>query len=72
MIVKKIVTGELDGKPAMWAEDEEGRVQRLARFDDEDSYQCFLEALEKGYFNQSKKAPNDLKVDDVVLPGNGK
>lgn len=67
MFVKKIVTGELDGKPAMWAEDEDGRVQRLARFDDDDSYQCFLEALEKGMFNKSRKVPKELKVDEIIL-----
>ena len=53
MKIEKVVTGELDGKPAIWIEGE-GKIQSLAFFVDEDAYQTFLDCLEAGYFNSSK------------------
>ena len=46
MTIKKVVTGELDGKPAMWLEGEKGEIKRIALFDDEESYDDFLNCLD--------------------------
>lgn len=54
MIIKKAVTGELDGKPALWLEGENGEIKRIARFDDEESYEDFLRCVEAGYFNSTQ------------------
>lgn len=54
MVIKKVVTGELDGKAAMWIEDDNEKVCLLAKFVDEEAYQTFLDCLEAGYFNSSK------------------
>lgn len=36
MIVKKAVTGELDGKPCIWLEGEKGEIKRLARMNSQE------------------------------------
>lgn len=57
MIVKKVVTGSLDGKPAIWAEAENGEIAAFAYFVDEDAYMDFLACLEAGYLMPKSKGP---------------
>lgn len=54
MIIKKVVTGELDGQPSIWLEGEDGEIKRLAKFDDAESYEDFLRVVEAGYLKPSK------------------
>ena len=61
MKIKKVVTGELDGKPSIWIEGDEGQIKKIAQFVDEDSYMDFLHCVEAGLFSPNNKAPAEIK-----------
>jgi hypothetical protein len=55
MIIKKAVTGELDGKPSIWLEGPGGKIKHIATFVDEESYEDFLNCVEAGLFTSGNK-----------------